>query len=209
MRYLLIVARERPGLFEYLTRQFAGDDKVQVLVDRRQEERRCRVESHEPERRVHDRRSQLGPEESLRHADQGLLIARQLQEAHARLSTLVQQLPAARDVGGSPPIGEPAALDRRQQLIKWIEEGQGLLRILPELLQETEHWKGRAEVAEQTAERLTREISRLHSEHEALRNERVELGQALRKLIEVLQPLSEKLQAVPSPPKPSPFHRRP
>jgi hypothetical protein len=34
-RYLIIVAPDQPGLYDYLTRNFAGDEKVQVILDRR------------------------------------------------------------------------------------------------------------------------------------------------------------------------------
>lgn len=179
-------------------------------MDRRQAERRHRVQPNDPERRAHDRRSRPSPEDSLRYSDQGLLVVRQLQEAHSRLASLVERLPAARDVGGSSRIGETAAPDRHQQVIKWIEEGQVLLRILPELLQETEHWKLRAEAAEYTSGRFAQEISRLQSENEFFRKERGEIGEAVGNLMtEILLPLREKLKTMPSIPKRSPFQREP
>lgn len=55
-RYLIIVARDQPALCEYLTRNFAGDEKVQVVLNRRRGERRQRIEPHEPERRRGKRR---------------------------------------------------------------------------------------------------------------------------------------------------------
>lgn len=57
VRYLLIVARGQPDLHNYLTRAFSRDEKVQVLLDRRQGERRRRVQTREQERRRGDRRS--------------------------------------------------------------------------------------------------------------------------------------------------------
>jgi hypothetical protein len=35
LRYLVIVARDRPDLYEQLTRQFANDANVRVMFDRR------------------------------------------------------------------------------------------------------------------------------------------------------------------------------
>ena len=55
-RYLLVLARNQPYVFEYLNRKFAGDPEFEVIVDRRQEERRHRAEPHEPERRRSERR---------------------------------------------------------------------------------------------------------------------------------------------------------
>ena len=40
VRYLLIVARTEPDLWRYLKHNFAGDDKVEVVLDRRRGERR-------------------------------------------------------------------------------------------------------------------------------------------------------------------------
>ncbi|MGH7262805.1 MAG: hypothetical protein ACREH7_02620 [Candidatus Rokuibacteriota bacterium] len=66
-RYLIIVARDQPALCQYLAQNFAGDDKVQVLRDRRRGERRQRVEPHEPERRREGRRHRLTPDRDLRY----------------------------------------------------------------------------------------------------------------------------------------------
>ena len=60
VRYMLIVARNQPDLCDYLIRNFTGDEKVQVLLDRRRGQRRQRVQPHEPERRQAERRRQPG-----------------------------------------------------------------------------------------------------------------------------------------------------
>lgn len=65
VRYLIIVERHEPALFEYLKQQFAGDPEVRVLTDRRRRPRRgpsfgpfcwivtsqCSVDAPEGERR--------------------------------------------------------------------------------------------------------------------------------------------------------------
>jgi hypothetical protein len=57
--HLFIVSRHEPGLFSYLSREFAGEPGVTVIIDRRQGERRT---GHEQEtetavdRRQADRR---------------------------------------------------------------------------------------------------------------------------------------------------------
>jgi hypothetical protein len=56
--YLLIVARRAPDLYNYLTRAFAKEATVRVLLDRRRTERRGRVEPYQPERRRAERRRQ-------------------------------------------------------------------------------------------------------------------------------------------------------
>ena len=66
VRYLVIVSRTEPDLYNYLRRAFSGDKKVQVFLDRRQGQRRQRVQPYEPERRRADRRRQRSLDEDLR-----------------------------------------------------------------------------------------------------------------------------------------------
>jgi hypothetical protein len=59
-RYLFIVARDRPEIYAELRHQFEGNADVEVLVDRRLDDRRVRQESRDPERRHIERRGQRG-----------------------------------------------------------------------------------------------------------------------------------------------------
>ncbi len=65
-RSLIIVAREELDLWLYLTRTYGGIPELQVLLDRRQVERRHQIQPHTPERRKADRRRSLSSEETLR-----------------------------------------------------------------------------------------------------------------------------------------------
>lgn len=56
VRYLVIVSRERPDLYEELTRRFAGDPTARVFYDRRVGDRRQREHPTADERRGTDRR---------------------------------------------------------------------------------------------------------------------------------------------------------
>jgi hypothetical protein len=51
-RYLFIVSRQDPDLFRFLEERFAGDENVQVILDRRTEPRPTPPPS-EGERRTH------------------------------------------------------------------------------------------------------------------------------------------------------------
>jgi hypothetical protein len=73
MRYLVIAARDCSDLYDYLHQQFAGDDTVQVLLDRRCAERR-RQNSDKAERRRGERRYVRGRESDL--ANHGFVIVR-------------------------------------------------------------------------------------------------------------------------------------
>jgi CRP-like cAMP-binding protein len=59
VRNLLIVSRDRPELYEQLKRDFAEDQEVEVILDRRLEERRKLGGAQNPERRRSDRRSEM------------------------------------------------------------------------------------------------------------------------------------------------------
>ena len=73
MRHLWIVSREEPQLYEYLRNQFAGRTNVEVIVDRRQGQRRQRAESPGFDRRQANRRQQSIDEDL---ASLGIAIAR-------------------------------------------------------------------------------------------------------------------------------------
>lgn len=55
--HLFIVSRLEPQLFEYLSREFASEHDVKVIVDRRVGERRRGAGNPEVERRQSDRRT--------------------------------------------------------------------------------------------------------------------------------------------------------
>ena len=56
VRQLVIVARDRRHLYEYLERAFAGNETIRVCLDRRVVERRAHSGPHAVERRHGDRR---------------------------------------------------------------------------------------------------------------------------------------------------------
>jgi hypothetical protein len=65
-RELFIVARDRADLYRYLSQTFADADNVEVIWDRRAEERRRISGIASPERRRRERRERLHVEEELR-----------------------------------------------------------------------------------------------------------------------------------------------
>lgn len=76
-RYLIIVARDQPDLYEYLAKQFSGDGEVEVLLDRRQ-----RIRAREPERRQADRQPRRGFSDGLRSL--GVVVTRMKREELSR-----------------------------------------------------------------------------------------------------------------------------
>lgn len=67
VRCRFIVARNQPDLWHDLTRDFGGSEGIQVIRDRRQGERRQRVQAYKPERRWAARRCRLGIDQDLRY----------------------------------------------------------------------------------------------------------------------------------------------
>ncbi len=92
----------------------------------------------------------------------------------------------------------PVPGETREQVTKWIEEGQHLLGLLPGLLDEIEQLRAKAAAADRECERLRQEMSGLQSE-------KAEAEEALKKLKEVLQPVTEVLQKPGVGQKKSPF----
>lgn len=58
VRVLIIVARDQPDYLQSLRNYFAGDQDVEVVLDRRLWERRQWIRSYAPNRRGPDRRGQ-------------------------------------------------------------------------------------------------------------------------------------------------------
>jgi hypothetical protein len=56
MRWLIVVARDEPGLYDCISRDNCGDDSVVVITDRRKADRRQCGAVRSPERRQADRR---------------------------------------------------------------------------------------------------------------------------------------------------------
>jgi hypothetical protein len=177
IRYLVIAGRDHADLYGFLRRQFAGDDTVQVLLDRRYLERRRGAAPTARERRRGERRRGRGRESDL--ATHGLLIVRQVAG--------LQWRPPWWGAGPPPaPGAEAPAGAARARVTGWLTEGQRLLGVVPKLLQEHEALTARAAAAERKGGRLEEEVRRLRSETEHFRRER-------RQLVETLKALTRSL----------------
>lgn len=66
-RHLFIVSRDHAGLEAHLQERFKGDDKVEVIIDRRSaERRRTAASARDAERRRVDRRANTEADRELR-----------------------------------------------------------------------------------------------------------------------------------------------
>ena len=67
IRHLLIISRYHPGLYEYVRARFAGEDNVEVILDRRRgRDRRNMAAPVHAERRGSDRRVRPHVDDALR-----------------------------------------------------------------------------------------------------------------------------------------------
>ncbi|HET7340011.1 MAG TPA: hypothetical protein VFL90_01005 [Methylomirabilota bacterium] len=74
-RELFIVARDRSDLYRYLSQTFADADNVEVIWDRRSDERRRLDDaSSDPERRRRERRVRVTVDEELRTVGYAFLV---------------------------------------------------------------------------------------------------------------------------------------
>ena len=67
IRHLLIISRYHPGLYDYVRARFAGEDNVEVILDRRRGRDRRSATGHvSTERRASDRRVRPHIDDALR-----------------------------------------------------------------------------------------------------------------------------------------------
>ena len=193
-RYLVVAARNRHDLYEYLRRQFSGDDKVEILLDRRRGDRRRRPEPYEVERRHSDSRSGPGKDDRLYYY--GLLIVRQLPGAQLRPPPWVSRVTEESvGLGGLRRLEEAKATEARERVTGWITEGMRMSGLVPKLLREHGQLTARAEAAERKCERLEEEINKVRRENDHFRKQRMQMAEVLKTLAkELVQPLSGKHQ---------------
>ena len=83
-----------------------------------------------------------------------------------------------------------AAVETRERVLKWIEEGQALGGLLQGLLAENEQLRGKTTATEE-------DVERLRQENAGLRKEQEEIVEAFRKLMgDMLRPMNEMMQRI-------------
>jgi len=162
-RFVVVVARNQPSLFEDLRRKLSGDPAVRVLLDRR------RAVADRPwpgpERR---RGTDLDHDLRFRWA---VVCPEQAPE-----STGGGERTHTRHEGGAERMSETERSEVRQQIERWIEESQGMLgRTIPGLLDDNERLRAKIAAAEEDCDRMRMEIGQLRREIAELQKEVGEL----------------------------------
>ena len=87
VRYLFIVARNRPDMLEQVKERLRGDNRIEVIADRRHGERRRSAVPREPDRRGADRRRPTTARDDL--SVYPTLVAQRHVESYAELQRKV------------------------------------------------------------------------------------------------------------------------
>jgi hypothetical protein len=176
VRFLVIIARHASDLATELTKSFLDDPRVQVLVDRRRDERRTSSTRWQPERRETERRRVLDYWEDTR------------QHPVVIVPTWKKSAPLPAPLAASDEDRTMATTDSTihtpRNLETWIRESQHMIaEVLPALLEESHELRRRADSAEAAATRRQREIEDLQMEVARLGNEIDRLGKERANLV--------------------------
>jgi uncharacterized coiled-coil DUF342 family protein len=75
--------------------------------------------------------------------------------------------------------------DAKEQVSRWIQQGQKVLGMLPGLLEQNDRGRARAAEVETEIERLRSEVAELRRENQQLRTERDEIAEAFASVNEI------------------------
>ena len=200
-RPLLIVARDRRDFYRVL-RGYRDTDEFTVVLDRRQAERRRRVQPAARERRRGERRSLPARTDALRvqpyvlvsppgagalapHPPSprwGATVLRYLRDGWAWLrGTPTDQLPQTMQHQGERTMPSEMAQPAAEQVIRWMEDGLKVFETVRRLLAAYDQATAAARAAQaerdrlqQQCEALREEARHLHAELGRLQKERTE-----------------------------------
>jgi hypothetical protein len=210
-RFVFVVARTRPELVQTLRRQFRDDQRVDVLLDRRQHDRRAKpAPIGVPERRRQgDRRRPQDYWEDPAHHSAVLIPVSLHPGGHG-----VEALP----FGGVREPDKELTMERmpvdETRVLAWVQESQHVFQqILPSLLEQRSALTGQLHDTTQRCrdlqaenDALRAELARTTAAHRQLAEGHAEavdsVSQFLARLTEVLEPmmaLAEKLGKVRPP----------
>ena len=106
-----------------------------------------------------------------------------------------------KEVRGEMSDETPSA-EGKDQVARWIQQGQQILALLPGMLEQTERGRARSAEVEVEVERLRHEVAELRRENQQLRTERDEIAEAFATVNEI----ATKVRVTP---RRSPFERDP
>ena len=194
-RYLIVVARNEPALYEHLRHRHSRDASVRVVVDRRGTgDGEMRDGPPPVERRR--RRSWLA-----NGASHELV---ELTREDTTESPSPKQQPSVRSEEARRQMKETETFDDPQRVTRWLAESQQVLgRVLPTLIEDRDRVRQALQAREHECERLTGELGELRldigaarRELETLRDERVTMAEAFGGLVDLLGQLQRPLDEI-------------
>src|SRR4030095_5866793 len=194
-RYLIVVARTEPAVYEHLRNRHFGDPKVRVMLDRRGAVDVELMDSPLPAERRR-RRS------SLMTGASHELVA--LSHETPVESPAPNPQPVASHEETPPQMSQIETVDDTQRTTRWLAESQyQLSHVIPSLVDERDRLRRALEAREQECERLGGELGELRRSHgaiqgelDALRGERSAMAEAFGGVVGLLGQLQRPLSDI-------------
>src|SRR2546426_64449 len=194
-RYLIVVARTEPAVYEHLRNRHVADPKVKVVLDRRGAPDAELMDGPPPVERRR-RRS------SLMTGASHELVAVTREDSVEASSPNPQPLAPYEEVPRQ--MSQIETIDDTQRVTRWLAESQyQLSHTIPSLIEDRESLRRSLEAREQECRQLGGEIGELRqtlgalqSELDALRGERATVAQAFGGVVDLLGQLHQPLNDI-------------
>ena len=195
MRYLIVVARNEPALYEHLRNRHGGDPRVQVVVDRRGARD---VETTDGPPLVDRRRRRSWLATGASHE----LVEVAREDTAEPLSPKPQ--PSVRNEEAPRQMSEMETREDPQQVTRWLAESQHMLgRAIPALIEDRDRLRQTLDTREHECERLQEELGELRrnlgtlqSELERLHGERAAMAETFGSVVELHGRLQRPLDEI-------------
>src|SRR4029453_18452352 len=193
-RYLIVVARTEPAVYEHLRNRHSADPKVRVMLDRRGASDMDLMDRLPAERRR--RRSSL-----ITGASHELVA---LSPEHTAEPPAPHPQPLDSNAEAPRQMSQIETVDDAQRTIRWLAESQyQLSHVIPSLVDERDRLRRALEAREQECERLGGELGELRRSHsaiqgelDALRGERSAMAEAFGGVVDLLGQLHRPLSDI-------------
>ena len=194
MRYLIVVARNEPALYEHLRDRHGNDPRVRVVIDRRTARAVATTDLPRVERRR--RRSWLATGASHELVE--------LVRENTTESLSPTPKPDVHSEEARRQMSETETFEEQQRVGRWLAEGQHMLgRVVPALIEDRDRVRQALEARERECEQLRREadelrrtLGSLQSEAERLRGERVAMAEAFGGVADLLGQIQRPLEEI-------------
>jgi hypothetical protein len=194
-RYLIVVARTEPAVYEHLRNRHLGDSKVRVMLDRRGA---IEYESSDNPPPVDRRRRRSSLMTGASH--ELVALAPEVAVESAMSAMPIPQPPAPHEEA-QREMSQIETVDDAQRTTRWLAESQyQLSHVIPSLVEERDRLRRALEAREQECERLGGELGELRRIHgalqgelDALRGERSAVAEAFGGVVDMLGQLHRPL----------------